>query len=114
MRYFQRRFVNQSLARLNCLLRQRRQAEAEISGRRIPILQSLNGWETGGVSVVRAMSISRRVADCRFLTPNQAHAKALECEQKARATRDAGVIRMYTEPANQWRELADQIDGNKR
>ena len=48
------------------------------------------------------------------MTPNEVRAKALECEQKARATRDAGVIRMYTELANQWRELADQIDGNKR
>jgi hypothetical protein len=28
--------------------------------------------------------------------------------------RDAGVIRMYTELANQWRELANQINGNKR
>ena len=49
-----------------------------------------------------------------LVTPNEVRAKALECEQKARATRDAGVIRMYTELAKQWRELADQIDGNKR
>ena len=49
-----------------------------------------------------------------LVTPNEVRAKALECEQKGRATRDAGVIRMYTELANQWRELADQIDGNKR
>ena len=48
------------------------------------------------------------------MTPNEVRAKALECEQKARATRDAGVIRMYTELANQWRDPADQIDGNKR
>ena len=34
--------------------------------------------------------------------------------QKARATRDPGVIRMCTELANQWRELADQTDRNKR
>ena len=49
-----------------------------------------------------------------LVTPNEVRAKALECEQKARATRDAGVIRMYTELANQWRDPADQIDGNKR
>ena len=41
-------------------------------------------------------------------------AKALECESKTRATQDVGVIRMYTELARQWRELADQIDLIKR
>jgi hypothetical protein len=40
--------------------------------------------------------------------------KALEREHSAWATRDPGVIRMYTELANQWRELADQIEGNER
>jgi hypothetical protein len=35
------------------------------------------------------------------VTPNEMREKALECEQRARATRDAGVIRTYTElPAN--------------
>jgi hypothetical protein len=48
-----------------------------------------------------------------YVTPNKMRAKALECEHSARATRDPGVIRMYTELANQWRELADQIEGNK-
>ena len=43
-----------------------------------------------------------------------ASAKALECEHRARATRDPGVTRMYAELANQWRELADQIERNKR
>ena len=46
------------------------------------------------------------------MIPNEVRAKVLECEQKARATRDAGVICMYTELANQWRELADQIDAD--
>jgi len=41
-------------------------------------------------------------------------AKALECEHRARATRDPGVTRMYAELDNQWRELADQIERNKR
>jgi hypothetical protein len=48
------------------------------------------------------------------VTPNEMRAKALECKHSARATRDPGVIRMYTELANQWRELADQLDGDKR
>jgi len=41
-------------------------------------------------------------------------AKALECESKSRATRDAGVVRMYMELASQWRELADQIERSNR
>jgi hypothetical protein len=41
-------------------------------------------------------------------------AKALECESKLRAARDAGVVRMYTELASQWRELADQIERSQR
>ena len=49
-----------------------------------------------------------------LVNPNEMRSKALECEHSARATRDPGVIRMYTELANQWRELADQLDGNKR
>ncbi len=48
------------------------------------------------------------------MTPEEMRAKALECEQKARATRDDGVVRMYTELANQWRELADQIGRDGR
>lgn len=49
-----------------------------------------------------------------FCDAEEMRAKALECESKARRTQDAGVIRMYTELARQWRELADQIDQNKR
>ena len=44
------------------------------------------------------------------VTPEEMRAKALECESKLRAARDAGVVRMYTELASQWRELADQIE----
>jgi hypothetical protein len=47
------------------------------------------------------------------VTPDEMRAKALECEHSARATRDPGVIRMYTELASQWRELADQIERSK-
>ena len=47
------------------------------------------------------------------MTPDEMRAKALECEQKAGATQDPGVVRMYTELAGQWRELAEQIDRNK-
>jgi hypothetical protein len=39
------------------------------------------------------------------VTPEEMRAKALECE---------GMVRMYTELAHQWRELADQIERNKR
>jgi hypothetical protein len=49
-----------------------------------------------------------------LVPPNEMRAKALEREHSAWATRDPGVIRMYTELANQWRELADQIEGNER
>ena len=49
------------------------------------------------------------------MTPEEMRAKALECEvEGARGTQDSGVIRMYAELARQWRELADQIDRNKR
>ncbi len=48
------------------------------------------------------------------VTPEAMRAKALECEAKSRVTRDAGVVRMYTELASQWRELADQIERSKR
>ena len=48
------------------------------------------------------------------VTPEAMRAKSLECEAKSRATRDAGVVRMYTELASQWRELADQIERSKR
>ena len=47
------------------------------------------------------------------MTPEEMRAKALECDQRARATRDAGVVRSYTELARQWRELAEQIERNK-
>jgi hypothetical protein len=40
--------------------------------------------------------------------------KALECDAKTHATRDPGVKRMYTELANQSRELADQIERSRR
>jgi hypothetical protein len=33
---------------------------------------------------------------------------------RGEVTRDAGVVRMYTELASQWRELADQIERSKR
>jgi hypothetical protein len=46
--------------------------------------------------------------------PVEMRAKAVECEAKTCMIQDAGVIRMYTELARQWRELADQIDHNKR
>ena len=46
------------------------------------------------------------------MMPDEMRAKALECEQKACAAQNAGVGRMYTELAAQWRELADQIDRN--
>ena len=48
------------------------------------------------------------------VTPEEMRAKALECESKLRAARDAGVVRMYTELASQWRELADQIERSRR
>ena len=48
------------------------------------------------------------------VTPEEMRAKALECESKLRATRDAGVVRMYTELASQWRELADQLERSQR
>ena len=48
------------------------------------------------------------------MTPEEMHAKALECDEKVRATRDPGLARMYSELGRQWRELADQIDRNKR
>jgi hypothetical protein len=42
-----------------------------------------------------------------------AKTKSLISDQRARATRDAGVVRSYTELARQWRELAEQIERNK-
>jgi hypothetical protein len=36
-------------------------------------------------------------------------AKALECDEKVRATRDPGLARMYSELGRQWRELADEM-----
>jgi hypothetical protein len=48
------------------------------------------------------------------VTPEEMRAKALECESKLRAARDAGVVRMYTELASQWRELADRIERSRR
>jgi hypothetical protein len=48
------------------------------------------------------------------VTPEEMRTKALECESKLRATRDAGVVRMYTELASQWRELADQLERSKQ
>jgi hypothetical protein len=48
------------------------------------------------------------------VTPNEMRAKALECEHKARATPRSGGDTHDTELATDGRELADQIDGNKR
>ena len=75
--------------------------------------QTENLSDTRLSRVKTAMLLFREMRGC-LVTPNEMRAKALECEHSARATRDPGVIRMYTELANQWRELADQLDGNKR
>jgi hypothetical protein len=56
----------------------------------------------------------RKCQQVSAVTPQEMRAKALECEGKARATQDTGVVRMYTELACQWRELADQIERYKR
>jgi hypothetical protein len=48
------------------------------------------------------------------MTAEEMRAKALECDEKVRATRDPGLARMYSELGRQWRELADQIDRDTR
>jgi hypothetical protein len=48
------------------------------------------------------------------VNPEEMRAKALEFDEKVRATRDPGLARMYSELGRQWRELADQIERNKR
>jgi hypothetical protein len=43
--------------------------------------------------------------------PSEAiQAKALECEQKALATQDVILVRLYIGLAHQWRKVAEQIE----
>jgi len=74
------------------------------------VQQGSHGTERRGFVVVLREHKRAGVA----VTPEKMRAKALECESKLRATRDAGVVRMYTELASQWRELADQLERSQR
>ena len=80
--------------------------EAECAVRsavRITSLQSKLTWAASW-----SFSVHERAGVA--VTPEEMRAKALECESKSRAARDVGMVRMYTELANQWRELAGQIE----
>jgi hypothetical protein len=74
------------------------------------VQQGSHGTERRGFVVVLREHTRASVS----VTPEEMRAKALECESKLRVARDAGVVRMYTELASQWRELADQIERSQR
>ena len=52
----------------------------------------------------------REIWNASRMTPNEMRARAVECDELARQGSDSAANKMFTKAAQEWRELADQID----
>jgi hypothetical protein len=84
-----------------------RHSGAELSGK-LPIDYSQH--PIGNDAVPRTYDKKKNGAPICSMTPEEARAKALQCEQKALATQDDVLVRMYTGLAHQWRQVAEQVE----